>query len=75
MALPHFKRKFSQLNPLRFMIKINGRKSALSWVALCSGHMWPAMVLFNDFMAHANGRCTPMEKEKIHLEQDVSFGT
>ena len=57
------------------MIKVNGRKCALSWVALCLGHKWPVMVLFNDFMAHANGRCTLIGKEKIHLEHDVSFGT
>ena len=36
-------------------------------MALCS--------LFKDFMAHANGRCTLMGKEKICLKQDVSFGT
>ena len=31
--------------------------------------------LFKDFMAHASGRCTLIGKEKIRLEQDVSFGT
>ena len=35
----------------------------------------PTMVLFKDFIAHANGRHTPMGKEKIRLEQDVSFET
>jgi len=31
--------------------------------------------LFKDFMAYISGRCTPMGIEKIHLEQNVSFGT
>ena len=26
-----------------------------------------------DVLAHANGKCTSMGKEKIHLEQDVSL--
>ena len=57
------------------MIQINGRKHASSWVALCLQQVRPTVVLFKNFMTHANGRCTPIEKEKIRLEQDVSFGT
>ena len=55
------------------MIKINGRKHAPFWLTLCLQHAWPAVVLFKDFVAHANGRCTLMGKEMIRLEQDVSF--
>ena len=68
LARSHFKIKISQLNPLGFMIKIDGRKCAPSWVTQCLQHAWPAVVLFKDFMTYANGRCTPMGKEKIRLE-------
>ena len=43
----------------------------LLYVCNTHGPLW----FYKDFMAHANGRCTPMGKEKICLEQDVSFGT
>ena len=58
LARSHFKTKISQLNPLKFVIKINGRKHTPSWVVLCLQHAWLVVVLFKDFMALAKGRCT-----------------
>ena len=31
--------------------------------------------LSKDFVAYISGRYTPIEMEKIHLDQDVFFGT
>jgi len=50
-------------------------KDGPSRVTQCLQHAWPSAVCSNIFMAHVNGRYTPMGMGKIHLEQDVSFGT
>ena len=43
----------------------------LLYVCNMHGPLW----FVHRFMAPTNGRCTPVRKEKICLEQDVYFGT
>ena len=44
LAQSHFRRKISQLNLFRFMIKTKEGKDGPSRVTLCSQRVWPSVV-------------------------------